>query len=466
MANILIVTRGMRSLVYPSVELGRRLSAAGHEVTFAGDPETRALATINGLNFTALAPDASDDFRRTDAGSGFGARIRQVRRRRALASAELGVEAFAATLAQTRPDLVLINGEMHEHIIVSAGVTAGVAASAGVRVALINLFVSIWRQPGLPPPHHLARPGASWRGHRAGAALLWANLRLRRARRRRWEQIRHVGCDRVSLLQDLARRYGFDFAAETDHSQWLLPFTYRRLPVLSLHAREFEFPHRPPNHVHYVGPMLLRTRSDRPTTVADRTRVDNVIARRKSTSTRRLLYAGFGSTLTTDVGLLRRLVSVVNERPDWDLVVSLSDRLSPDALGPVSERVHLFSWVPQLELLQHADAAIIHGGINTIDECVACGVPMLIYCGGETDMAGSTSRALYHGLGLAGDRRRDDTSAIRGRLDRLLTARTIAAHIQRMQQQYAAYVEDHVAERIVDDLLNQPPPYPARGSQP
>jgi hypothetical protein len=35
-----------------------------------------------------------------------------------------------------------------------------------------------------------------------------------------------------------------------------------------------------------------------------------------------------------------------------------------------------------------------------------------------------------------------------------------------MQEQYAAYVEDHVAERIVDDLLNQPPPYPARGGQP
>ncbi len=54
------------------------------------------------------------------------------------------------------PDLVLINGEMHEHIIA--------AWAAGVPLALLNSFVSIWRQPGLPPPHASGTSGRRMEG--------------------------------------------------------------------------------------------------------------------------------------------------------------------------------------------------------------------------------------------------------------------------------------------------------------
>ena len=74
--------------------------------------------------------------------------------------------AFARSLRDQRPDLTLINGEMHEHIIA--------ASAAGARVALLNSFVSIWRQPGVPPPHTLARPGIGWSGTRAGAVTALA----------------------------------------------------------------------------------------------------------------------------------------------------------------------------------------------------------------------------------------------------------------------------------------------------
>ena len=69
--------------------------------------------------------------------------------------------------------------------------------------------------------------------------------------------MRRVGCDRVSVFRDLADAVGFAFERDTDDRQWLIPFTYRRLPVLSLHALEFEFTHTPPAHVRFVGPMVL-----------------------------------------------------------------------------------------------------------------------------------------------------------------------------------------------------------------
>lgn len=133
-------------------------------------------------------------------------------------------------------------------------------------------------------------------------------------------------------------------------------------------------------------------------------------------------------------------------------MLSLSGQLSPDALGAVPDRVHVFGWVPQLDVIAHADAAITHGGINSVDECVTHGVPMLVYCGGETDMAGTTSR-VHHSIGLAGDRRRDGAATIRGRIDRLIGEPGFRERIGRLQRSYAAYVEAQVAERTVEAPL-------------
>jgi zeaxanthin glucosyltransferase len=444
MAHLLIVTRGLASLVYPAIELARRLAAAGHRVTFAGDETAGAVAAEHHLGFLRLDPDAYDTFLRADRRSWTAARWANRRARGAQARAALLPGAYAAALERDPPDLVLINGEMHEHIIATA--------AAGVEMALLNSFVSIWRAPGLPPPHHLARPGTGWRGSRIGMSLLWHNLRLRKLRKRWLAWVRDAGCDRETVLRDLAHAAGLE--SELDDRQWLIPFTYRRFPVLSLHAAEFEFPHRPPDHVHPVGPMILASRGDKDLATEDRRRLDELLASgRDGDPQRTLIYAGFGSVLSADLGFLRRLIQTVKDRPSWDLVLSLSRRIEPAALGSLPPRVHAFSWVPQMEVLSRADVVITHGGISTIDECVASGVPVVIYCGGETDMAGTTSRAVHHGLGVAGNRR-DSVARIRGHVDRVLADPGCRSAVDRFRKIYAAYAEARVAERTVEALLS------------
>ncbi len=445
MANLLIVARGLPSLVYPAVELARRLAAANHHVVIAGDAEAGALAQPHQVGFLPLEPCAFEAFVSQDESRSTVERLRHLRQRRLRGRASMAVDGFVHYLRRDRPDLVLVNGEMHAHIMA--------AASSGTPVALLNTFASIWRQRGLPPPHHLARPGVGWLGTPAGMALLWEHLRVRKRYRRWLERLRHVGCDRASVLRDFGRSVGFD-VSQLDDRQWLIPFTYRHLPVLSLHALEFEFPHRPPDRVHYVGPMILGWRADRMLPAAEQDRLDALVARHGEAAGRRtLIYAGFGSVLSTDLAFLRRLVGIVADRPAWDLVVSLSGQLPPEALGPVPDRVHLFPWLPQLDVLAHADIAITHGGINSVDECVVHGVPVLVYCGGETDMAGTTSRVVHHGIGIAGDRRRDDAATIRGYLDRLAGEPRFREAVRRLQRSYAAYVDARVAERTVDALL-------------
>ncbi len=449
MASILCVTTGLSSVLYQSVELARRLAADGHGVVFAGSPDARELVEDHRLRFLPLEPSRYEEFLEADADGGPLTRILHLRQRRRRALDSLAVAGFARAVRDLDPDLMLINGEMHEHILAVAG--------GGTRIALINTFASIWRRPGLPPPHRLVRPGVGWHGTRLGISLLWLDLRLRKLLRAWSQRIRRLGCDRLSLLRLLARESGVEFRRETDAGQWLIPFTYRRFPVLSLQAVEFEFPHRPPRRVHYVGPMVLESRVDRPLPEAERARLETILGRvRRDDAERRLIYAGFGSVLTTEVELLRRLLGVVAERPAWELVVSLSGRLSSSRLRPIPDRVHVFDWVPQVEILRHADVAITHGGVNTINECMLMGVPMLVYCGFETDMAGSTARVEHHGLGIAGDRR-DGAPEIRRHLDRLLSERRFRDAVRRLGAQCAAYVDERVAERAVESLLASAP---------
>ena len=446
MANILCVTDGMPSVLYASVELARRLAAAGHQVVHAGPNETRDLVEHQGLGFLPLEPNRYDEFVRNDAAAGPLSRMRHLSTRRRQARKATGADRFARTVRDAHPDLVLIDGEMHEHILAVAG--------TGVPMALLNFFASIWRRPGLPPPHHRVRPGVGGWGSRVGMSTLWFQLLVRKRLRAFSHRLRRLGCDRLSILRSIARDAGIDLRAETDDSQWLMPFTYRRYPVLSLHALEFEFPHQPPRRVSYVGPMLLESRTDRPLPEDDRARLDSILARsRRAGGDRFLIYAGFGSAFSTHDALVRRLLGVVAERPDWELVLSLSDRVAP-GLAPLPDRTHTFTWLPQLEVLRHTDVAITHGGINTIDECVSTGVPMLIYCGHETDMAGNTSRVVHHGLGLAGETH-DTLPTIRDDIERLVGEPHFRDNVERLRERYEAYAENRVAERVVEKLLEQ-----------
>ena len=448
---------GLRSVVYPSVELARRLAAAGHRVVHASGERFRDVVEHQGLVFRALGSGSGlADFRRTDEVRSYPVRLAVLADRRARAVAALEPARFEALLREEDPDLVLIDGEMHEHIVL--------ARAAGRRVALLNTFSGIWRRPGVPPLHTPIRPGVGCAGSSGGIDLAWRAYLVRKkgAVLRRW--IRHAGCDRLSLVRRLAASRGVDLASEVDTGHWLVPFVWRRLPVLVLHALELDFPHDPPAGVRWVGPLLLEDRGghgELPPGLAE------VLERRRSGACRELVYAGFGSTTGIGCAVRERLAAVVEERPGRELIVtrgsdsgshSRSDsRSDPDPTagrpGSLDDRVHVFPWVPQPDVLRLADAVITHGGIHTIDESLMRDVPLVVLPGGETDMAGNAARVAHHGVGLVADPRRATGVEVRDHVDRVLVDPAIARNVERLGRTLRSYGERRIAEEAVADLL-------------
>lgn len=355
----------------------------------------------------------------------------------------LGVAAQIRSLA---PDLVMIDIELPVHIMA--------AWSTGVRVALWTTMLSVWKRPGVPPLGSSTTPGAGIAGSRLGIEWSWLVFRawkwLRMARLR----FTRMGTDQLSVLSEVAARTGFPLRSETRRYEWLIPFVYQSLPVLSFNAFELEFPHEPLPVCTYVGPVLNPQRRSAADDSALSQRLEQIYARRRNETSRKLVYCSFGAWHKgDDRDFVTRVVAAVASHPEWDLIVGLGGRLDPAALGPVAENVHVLSWAPQMEVLANCDAAIHHGGISSVNECITAGVPMVVYPFEFLDQPGNAARVAYHGLGEVGDRTADTPELIGLRLDRIMSSDEVRSQVSRMRDDVRRYDRDDRAVVAIRTLL-------------
>jgi UDP:flavonoid glycosyltransferase YjiC (YdhE family) len=67
-------------------------------------------------------------------------------------------------------------------------------------------------------------------------------------------------------------------------------------------------------------------------------------------------------------------------------------------LGPAPPHVGIVERAPQLEILRRASLMITHGGLGSVKECAALGVPMLVFPL-KDDQPGNAARVEARGLG-------------------------------------------------------------------
>ncbi|WP_409464568.1 nucleotide disphospho-sugar-binding domain-containing protein [Amycolatopsis sp. GA6-003] len=92
---------------------------------------------------------------------------------------------------------------------------------------------------------------------------------------------------------------------------------------------------------------------------------------------RPLAVVSLGTVFTDNIGFFRTCVEGA-DRLGWHTAAALGAKVSPAAVGPVSDRVLLRARLPMIDALRHASAAITHGGLTSTLEALAQGVPVLI----------------------------------------------------------------------------------------
>jgi UDP:flavonoid glycosyltransferase YjiC (YdhE family) len=93
-----------------------------------------------------------------------------------------------------------------------------------------------------------------------------------------------------------------------------------------------------------------------------------------------LVYLTFGTvvpTIGTYPNLYRDAIDALSVLP-IRLLVTVGRDQDPAALGPVAPNVHVARWIPQADVLAHADALICHGGSGTVTGTLAAGVPAVV----------------------------------------------------------------------------------------
>ena len=425
--RVAMISNGITSTVNASLEIARRLTAAGHSVTMLCHADIGAVVEANGYGFVRLVADteAFTELKQQMAAAWSGpisGRVRSVMTlpstmRRVRVQTARGDE-LLGTLEALDADVALVDIEAHLAVVASA--------RWPIPTALTTFLFAIEPRAGVPPIDSWLGPDdqdaldTAWQ--RAFAANRLARSRRRRSRLGVIDQLGPISYSTASrtALRAAARQSGFDLRRSTQAKQWLRPHGYRGLPVLTTNLRELDFGAGAPDSWHYVGPMVDVERREALVDADDTRRWLEIREQHRDQQERPLVYCSLGSYWAADVGLLEQVIAVFAAQPNWDLVIGLGRRGNIDRLGKLPPNVTALAWAPQAEVLAEADAAIIHGGNAGLNECVWFGVPMLVCSTGHLDQNGVAARVAHHGLGRACDGRRTNSPDLATMLDEVL----------------------------------------------
>jgi MGT family glycosyltransferase len=143
-------------------------------------------------------------------------------------------------------------------------------------------------------------------------------------------------------------------------------FVFRDLLTIVYTTRAFQ-PHaeRFDESVRFVGPLLRDAEDTDPEPLS---RLDGPP----------LIYVSLGTVATPDVRFFRACVEAVASA-DYTLLLAIGFKVDPAKLGPVPSNCVVRRSVPQLAVLRRATLFITHGGMNSISEGLALGVPLLVF---------------------------------------------------------------------------------------
>lgn len=451
MAHILCVSSGLRGILYSSVELLNRLQRAGHTTVYACGQSVSTYVEDQGIRYCQLPPVNFSPAPEQPRLTGFAGSVRthlaewrSASQRRTIGVEQLDMGAFRELLKTEKPDLVLIDVECYEHQFA--------AWAQGSNVALITPFFANHPRPGLPPLQTDIIPGHGFKGSRVGMRLAWLKIRLSKTWQRFVVSLRYAFTERRAVLLDYARQQGYPIKL-LSQSTWVTLFNDRFLPTLSLNASELDFAHLVRPDYTYVGPLIAEHRVQRSSDESTLEALEKIYTQSKAQGAT-LLYCGLTTMSLDDDAWVEKLVNAVGTRSDWWLILTGVDQRLTQLIPDVSN-VFEFAAAPQLDILDHVDLCITHGGVNTLNECVLKGVPMVMYPHKFADNPGCMARAVHHGIALQGWRN-DSQSTMVKTIQTALGTHSLGEKLRQLRDQIKHYDEQNILAYTITQLIEQP----------
>ena len=336
--------------------IGRELQRRGHRVTVFQAPDLREKISAERLDFTPLANRGFSVQHYVDlVVEQQGVSLRNFLDY-AVKSARMLCEEAPRAFQSAGVDGVVVD------ISQPGGATA--AEMAGLPFVSVCNALPLHSEPDVPPDF------MPWQYHNAW----WAKLRNRLAYRVRDFMIRPLH----RVLNGHRRASGLRPYHSPDDS-------FSSLAQITQLVREFDFPRkRLPECFHYVGPYRREPES-------------GISFPYERLDGRPIVYASLGTVFGSRTEIWNAIIQGCSGL-NAQLVIALGGRERAQALAQLPADAIVAEYAPQRELLARASLAITHGGLNSVMEALAAGVPLLaIPITG--DQFGVAARIAYTGTG-------------------------------------------------------------------
>lgn len=208
MAHIVVITSGLTGILNASFELMHRLEKAGHRVTCACPKDVGAKVKIQDFTYLQLS---SVNYEPAPELPAFKENFRKVKRliykwvnrkkRQKEAILALRMEDFESKMKGLKPDLLILDVELHEHIMT--------AVAQKMPVLLLSQWFSLWEREGLPPLLQDTIPGVGEEGSPAAIKEAWQKIKRERKQIFLKKKMRSAGTDRRTILQKYAAQISF-----------------------------------------------------------------------------------------------------------------------------------------------------------------------------------------------------------------------------------------------------------------
>ncbi|KLL09935.1 macrolide family glycosyltransferase [Protofrankia coriariae] len=90
-----------------------------------------------------------------------------------------------------------------------------------------------------------------------------------------------------------------------------------------------------------------------------------------------VLLVSLGSAYTRQPEFYRQCLAAYGDMPGWHVVLQIGKHTDPGELGAVPSNTEVHPWVPQLAILEQADAFVTHAGMGGSGEGLFTGTPMI-----------------------------------------------------------------------------------------
>ena len=133
-----------------------------------------------------------------------------------------------------------------------------------------------------------------------------------------------------------------------------LVFTSRKFQI---HSEEFDY-----RRYKFIGPSIIK-----------RAQKNNIPFDKLK---EKVIYISLGTLFNTSLNFFKNCLKAFKDI-DMSIIMSIGKTVNIKDLGTIPKNFLVYQIVPQLEVLKRSDLFITHGGMNSVNEAIYYGVPLV-----------------------------------------------------------------------------------------